>query len=351
MMDAGFSFTASKVRDLTGPALKCLILLILSGKPENQEYLIRFSGLSPKTVARALQRLQDDQLITRNNRYAWQLSIYASQLPLSMPALTGESGGTPEEKSSESSSALSGEAHLAENAETTTVADDSQIDGSQAHTRRDTENFRIDTEIFPIDTENFRIPRPSSSRSLIKDSRINMTTTTRADTENFRILLETLDRYGIYDPPRTELARLPHVTPELIEYHCITCPPPNTGLAIYRIRHNYRIPRGWQPPLADVGWVSEPTGPSDPEDAAPAGIVHPAWIYAVDQLLQEIGYEGKSYLENTILLAYDPEANHFAAGAANKFAVEWLDGRLTTTIKRILAGFTGREAQITWSVS
>lgn len=53
-------------------------------------------------------------------------------------------------------------------------------------------------------------------------------------------LLKALDAARIREPKRSVLARLPHVTVELIEGHVATAP--NKGLAIYRIEHDWDVP-------------------------------------------------------------------------------------------------------------
>jgi len=56
-----------------------------------------------------------------------------------------------------------------------------------------------------------------------------------------------LNDQNIREPARSRLARLAHVTPELIEYHCATAP--NSGMAIYRIEHGWPV----KPRAQDMG--------------------------------------------------------------------------------------------------
>jgi hypothetical protein len=57
--------------------------------------------------------------------------------------------------------------------------------------------------------------------------------------------LAALDEFGITEPKRTCLAKMTHVTPRLIRYHCKTAK--TTGLAIYRIEHHWRVPDSFEP--------------------------------------------------------------------------------------------------------
>lgn len=61
--------------------------------------------------------------------------------------------------------------------------------------------------------------------------------------------LAVLDEFGITEPKRTSLAKMTHVTPRLIRYHCKTAK--TTGLAIYRIEHHWRVPESFE--LYDAG--------------------------------------------------------------------------------------------------
>ena len=75
-------FTASMVSLLKGAPLAIFILLRISHRPESAAYLQRYSRYSDKVVQQALLFLQEQSLISRNGRFAWQLTTYGSQLPL-----------------------------------------------------------------------------------------------------------------------------------------------------------------------------------------------------------------------------------------------------------------------------
>jgi hypothetical protein len=51
--------------------------------------------------------------------------------------------------------------------------------------------------------------------------------------------LKMLNRYGIGEPARSEILRLPNVNPAMIEYHCRNAP--SVGAAIYRIRNGWEV--------------------------------------------------------------------------------------------------------------
>jgi hypothetical protein len=72
------------VKLLKGAALSILLIMLHEKKPVGEEYLVRWSGYSDKTINRALEVLSDPtiDLVMRVSRYAWQLTGYAQQLPL-----------------------------------------------------------------------------------------------------------------------------------------------------------------------------------------------------------------------------------------------------------------------------
>jgi hypothetical protein len=221
-----FYFTIDLVRDLKPNSAKILLLLILSAQPQNAKYLEDFSQLSDKTVAKALRDLEHRRLVTRNGRYSWQLSTYATQLPL-MAQTRLEPPAGADEACDPSPIALTG-------APAGPVAgDDPESNASEE--KGESENFRLGIS-----------DSSSSSRSLIKDSKNpvkDLPLASRPDPEILRVLLAAMDEWGIREPARSDIARMPGMTLARIDYHCGTRD--NSGHVIPRGQAIYRIKNNW----------------------------------------------------------------------------------------------------------
>jgi hypothetical protein len=186
-------------RALKGAPATILLLFLFEKKTLSQEYISRNTGYSGKSVHEAVMVLRDFGLISPSGRYEWALTNGAQQLPLG--AVLG--------------------------------------DGDEAIEQDETT---------PDRTENLRPnPSSSSSRYLIDLTpevnplplpERNSPEKLRPDPPNPEILA-VLDEHGVREPARSRLARLAHVTPELVDYHCKTAQ--NTGLAIYRIEKNWAV--------------------------------------------------------------------------------------------------------------
>ena len=72
------------IKLLKGAALSILVILLYEKKPVGAQYLQRWSGYGDKPINQALEFLSDPtvNLVTRVNRYLWQLTALAWQLPL-----------------------------------------------------------------------------------------------------------------------------------------------------------------------------------------------------------------------------------------------------------------------------
>jgi len=220
-MTPGQYFTASMVRRLKGAPLAIYILLRISRKPESAEYLEMYSGYSDKVVQKALYFLQEERYITRNGRYSWQLSTYASQLPLmAQTGLEPPAGG--DEACDPSPMTLTGKEP---------VAGDMDPERNASQDNEESENLRLGIS-----------DSSSSSRYLIKNSRnlkFDPLLASNPDPEILRLLLAVLDDWGIREPARSGIARMPGMTVKRIDYHCETCK--NRGQAIYRIKNDWPI--------------------------------------------------------------------------------------------------------------
>lgn len=204
------------------------------------EWLERSTGYSDKPISQALALLEEYGLAT-HTRVGWALTSGAEQLPLMNLDLEGPDNNNPEPSNSFDRATMQSELQAP-------VADGSAVSRNIS------------------ESENFRLS--SSSRSLNLDSRnenLPLPDSRAAESENFRLLLAELDRNGIRDPARSRLAKMPDVTVDLVRYHCETST--NTGQAVYRIEHNWTIPKNWrQARQASL----LPENPPDPEED-PAG--------------------------------------------------------------------------------
>jgi hypothetical protein len=174
------------LRGLKGAPLACLVALAAARQAgcaqQNVDWLARASGYSAKPIAQALKILEERGLAAREGRYLWRLEGEAV-----LPALVRAAG----------------------------------VDG------------------------NFPAPSSSSGGGLTDSIQRESTTTTTTNGQGRRVppaeVLQALDAAGIHEPARSRLARLEHVTAELVEYHARTAGSP--GLAIYRIEHAWPVRR------------------------------------------------------------------------------------------------------------
>lgn len=190
--------TTTLLRTLKGAPISVYLALILAQQPVSAEWVARTTGYTDKPVLSALKFLEENHLVTRNERYGWQSAAGVQQLPIMTPART-----------------------LDAQAEKSDLLEDSEL-------------FRVGI-----------IPSPLASSSLTsKESREENLLATSNDPENFRVAqnLAECDRQKIHEPARSRMARQNGVTPELIRAHCKSCA--NRGQAIYRIEH------GWPAPVA-----------------------------------------------------------------------------------------------------
>ena len=228
-MTPHYYFTAAILRHLRPKpaALFCLIALMQSGKPENAEYLEKYTSFTDKTVLDALEFLQDEGWITRNGRYAWQIAKNAFQFPL-----MAQTESHPLEGALPAGGDGADQTPIA-------LTDDSPTGRPVAGADLDPA-MQKDSEILRLgESPSRRISGSplASSRSFIKDSRDEnlLPLASGPDPE----ILRVLDKFGIREPARSRLARLEHVTEELIEYHCANCE--RSGQAIYRIENNWPV--------------------------------------------------------------------------------------------------------------
>lgn len=220
---------ASKIRELKGAPLACLILMSLAKKPIGAEYLERYSGYSRKPVYSALIYLEENGYVTRNSRYAWQVSLSSRQLPF-----------------------IESIHDLFAPADQYRILPERNIDPENIHLPAiDSTSKSIDPE-FSLLRDGIIPPQlPSSSSSRLINTRdkknlgreplpqLEQNTDEKA---RIKASMEACKEAGIGEPKRSILCKETHVTPDLIRYHVQTAP--NIRMAIYRIEHGWRIGPG-----------------------------------------------------------------------------------------------------------
>lgn len=318
-------FSSKLIRTLKGAPLSCLLLLKLAGQPVMAEYLERNSGYTDKPVLSALRLLEEYGLITHNERYAWQIADGARQLPL-MNLLDEQ-----KEPASVSESALT------ENE----IIEDKSDYFSGTRNNSDTELFRV----------------PSSSRSINLDLKLvkdqgPLPDLEQDDPEKFRVIenLAACDDAGIQEPTRTALSGQANVTARLIRYHVQTAP--NLALAIYRIKHGWKIKKGWNytlPESVKVEFLNvcpistgagAPKSCSEPE--LPADIIQ-VWERtksALEAQLRRVDFE--TWVKPARLRGFD--AGGYTLSVGNEFAAHKIETIALEKIKELL----GDNVRVTW---
>jgi hypothetical protein len=233
--------TATMIRTLKGCPISVVIALMVNRAPATAQWLERTTGYSDKVVLSALQFLQENQFITRNGRYTWQLADGVEQLPL-------------------------GAALLEEPKQT------------------GTRNFS-ESEILRLG----EIPGPlARSRSSILDPKLekNLDLDSSDDPEKFRVEenLAECDRQKIREPAKTRISNLPHVSAEYIRYICKTSN--GNGLAITRMDRGDRGP-GYIAPKKPIP-VPVDDQPEETSDPVPVDDQAASWWIDMTEKLREL---------------------------------------------------------------
>jgi len=303
--------TASLVRALRGAPVTVLLLMMIERRPLTLGYIRRHTGYTDKVIHDAVMLLQDYGMAVQTGRYTWQLAAGVQQLPL-MNALPEPPDPQPETEPGEDP-----------------VDVDPSVEEEQASTPRELQDKNLgrnNSDLNPLASSGFNQILDSGD-PLLPDSRAP------ARSEKIRANLQALDEHGIREPARTRLARLEHVTPRLIDYHCRTAQSP--GLAIYRIEHGWRVPADWSGP--------EEISPPDPAPEAPAPELPPvstetlaAWRAAVDTLAGEVS---RADFETWVRSAWPAgmDGGVLVIGTGNVLGAAWLEQH----VKRRLEELTG----------
>jgi hypothetical protein len=166
-LQKGNMLTVNHIRPLKSAPLSVLCVLLLAGQPVTQEFCERHSGYTDKPVSQALHLLEELGYISHNERYAWQITPGAAQLPITLPEIPAQA-----EASRNNSDSVC--------AATTAIVETSakrSINAAEAAKNDESENLRLNKN------------------------------------------MNTLRKVGVYGAKAQEIAALPHVTPRYIKAH------------------------------------------------------------------------------------------------------------------------------------
>ena len=210
--------TARMVGAYKGAAASILLLMIVERRPLSQGEMRRGTKYGNDMINDAVWMLREDGLIVETSRYTWALLEDAQQLPI---------GATPPEPVP---AAIEAEIDPMDSELGPDEAEEDSMDSQLGPNGSDL--IALASSGYSINNQESKEIPPPLARSASSDL------SGPAETAD---ILAALDESGIGEPMRSTLAKLPHVTAALVRYHCGTCD--NPGLAIYRIRNNYKIPR------------------------------------------------------------------------------------------------------------
>jgi hypothetical protein len=158
------------IKSCKGAALSILVIMTFEKKPVGQEFLECWSGYTDKTITQALAYLAESNLVMQINRYSWQLTSYAQQLPLMQ---TLDSGSR-------------------------------NFSDSRASVVVNVESRRESLTTEDINNRS----RKFSDSIEASDTKIN-----RDFTENRKLLRAD----GVFEPKASQLAKLPWITPDYLK--------------------------------------------------------------------------------------------------------------------------------------
>lgn len=293
--------TAAIVRALRGAPITVLMLMMIERQPLTLGYIRRHTGYTDKVIHDAVMLLQDYGMAVQTGRYTWQIAAGVQQLPL------GEALPAPEEIETPSQI----DEPAADQDVIETAANDLTILG------------RNNSDLNPLASSGFN-QILESGNLLLPDSRA-------ASSEFFRANLRALDEHNIREPARSRLARLAHVTPGTVRYHCGTAK--NSGQAIYRIEHNWPAP---------ADWVFEQRDEIDPTPDEPVPELSPvsaetqtAWGFALGQLAGELSRaDNETWARSAWPAGMD--GGTLVVGANNPIHVAWLEQHVRRRLEELI---------------
>lgn len=209
---------------LKGLPTSIAALLCKYAQPVTQAHLCDMFNSSDKTMSRALHRLQEFQILTHSDE-GWSVTVHVALLGFNLPEWlqAAVAPDVPVEKSVEKGRKIS---------------DSSPLTTSSTSSNRSLTNLKTEKNLLLEELE----PEPESEQ----ESRADPNEKPKPRSENSREFQECRQAAlaaGIDEPKASTLARMPHVSVEMIEYHVATALQENQkiGLGIYRIEHNRPI--------------------------------------------------------------------------------------------------------------
>lgn len=176
--------TLATIQALGANAWYVLGIMLAIGLPAKQAHVAALAKLSPNTLTQAIAMLTEHRLIVRVNRYAIQATPHARQLVLGTSIIEAPDSPLEEEE-----------------------------------------------EIQPAQIR--LIPPPPDPG------------TSNIEAPDQQSVLAALDAAGIGEPARSQLAALPHITPDYIAAHVAQAERDggSLGMAIWRMQKKWRAPK------------------------------------------------------------------------------------------------------------
>lgn len=215
--------TATMVRALRGAPLTVLVLMMIERTPLSQGYIRRHTGYTDPVIHDALMLLADYNLVIQTGRYTWQIMNGVQQLPLfAQDRLDMPEPAEEEEPAIDRAEEQPGYIDC--------IAEDAAAETQDQFIEQDVQNS----------SKLFLANPSSSSRSLINDLDLQpLLDSRKRSSKKISAILDELTSQGIRDPAKSRLAKLKHISVEMVRYHCATAQ--TIGQAIYRIEHNWPV--------------------------------------------------------------------------------------------------------------
>ena len=330
--------TVEKIRTLKGAPLSILMALALTRQPVTGEWLQAVTGYSDKSVSSGLKALQEFGYITRNGRYAWQLAGDVKQLPLTLEFPEGGATIPTGHKPGNCPNVGHGNFPSQDIVDVDNLSDveetvDNSVDKIAENVDKSAESDPgastggcPNAGVGEIPSHSDALASLESLTSFKKPKKEKILARGEPDPEIFRIL----DENAIREPARSQIANQPDVSARLIAYHCKTAP--NTSMAIYRIKKNWRVPKHWQMPVdVDLGPV-EPDQPAEIFDPLPENL---PW----EDTLGVLANECSKADYQTWVAAMKPlglQGDVLVIRVANEFAKTWLEKHVKKRVEQLL---------------
>lgn len=184
--------TIHKIRSLRGVPITIIVVMNMLGGRASEKDIETLTGYTGKTLRKGLNVLKASSLVTRTHRYAgWVLTNGVRELALSV---------------------------------------DNFVDNSDNNPKR------------PV-----KIPAPPTTTAINTSKDLN--NNAEAVEENISLLKSA----GVGEPMRSRIAKLEHVTPELIKAHAakVKREKKSVGMLIHRLRENDPMPETKRDPEAE----------------------------------------------------------------------------------------------------